>query len=69
MRLVHWIAALPCIIMLAGVVLHNKVFPLLLWLPFPLGWIALWIVMTSVVMAFVYSIDKNNKTETGDNAR
>lgn len=69
MRLIHWLTALPCVIMLAGVVLHNEVFPLILGLPFPLGWITIWIVITSLVMLIVYNIDPNNKTKSGGDDR
>lgn len=55
--------------MLLGVVLHNKVFPLILGLPFPLGWITIWIVITSAIMLLVYNIDPNNKTQSGDDKR
>ena len=65
MRLVHLITIFPCVAMLLGVVLHNKVFPLILGLPFPLGWITIWIVITSAIMLVVYNIDPNNKTQSG----
>lgn len=69
MRLIHLITIFPCVVMLLGVVLHNKVFPLILGLPFPLGWITIWIVITSAIMLLVYNIDPNNKTQSGDDKR
>lgn len=65
MRLIHWIAALPCIIMLLGPMVHNEVHPLILGMPFPLGWLTVWIVITAAVMAFVYSIDPQNRKGGG----
>lgn len=69
MRLIHWITIFPCVAMLLGVVLHNKVYPLIFGLPFPLGWITVWIVITSLVMLVVYNIDPNNKTKSGGDER
>ncbi len=65
MKPIHWIAALPCIVMLLGPVLHNEVDPLILGMPFPLGWITVWILITAVVMAVVYLVDPANRDGAG----
>ncbi|HUZ62816.1 MAG TPA: DUF3311 domain-containing protein [Acetobacteraceae bacterium] len=61
MKLVHWLALLPFVGMLIGPVVHNKLHPLILGMPFPLGWIVVWVVLTAVIMAIVYAIDPANR--------
>ncbi len=63
MRLIHWLAVIPFIGMLIGPVLHNRVHPLLLGMPFPLGWISIWVVLTALIMALVYVLDPRNREE------
>lgn len=61
--LVRCLAIIPFIGMLIGPILHNKVHPLILGMPFPLGWITVWVVLTAVIMAIVYAIDPANRAE------
>lgn len=63
MRLIHWLSVIPFIGMLIGPVLHNRVHPLLLGMPFPLGWISIWVVLTALIMALVYVLDPRNREE------
>lgn len=58
---IGWLAVIPCIGMLIGPVLHNKVHPFILGMPFPLGWITVWIVLISITMAIIYALDPANK--------
>jgi hypothetical protein len=44
--------------MLGGVPLANRVEPYVFGLPFLLFWIVLWVVITSLVMGIVYSLDR-----------
>lgn len=61
MKPIHWISAAPCLVMLLGPVVHNEVYPLILGMPFPLGWITVWILVTALVMGIVYKIDPANR--------
>ncbi len=61
MRLIHLLAALPFIGILGGISFANRVEPYVLGLPFILFWIALWVVLTSVIMGIVYLLDPTNK--------
>jgi len=65
MKPIHWLAIVPFIGMLIGPVVHNKVHPMILGMPFPLGWIAVWVVLTSIIMGILYALDPANK---GDDA-
>lgn len=61
MRLIHWLALLPFIGMLVGPVVHNAAHPFILGMPFPLGWITTWVVLTAVIMAIIYKLDASNR--------
>ncbi len=61
MRLIHLLAALPFIGILGGIFFANRVEPYVLGLPFILFWIALWVVLTSVIMGIVYVLDPTNR--------
>lgn len=63
MKLIHWLALLPFVGMLAGPIVHNQVDPLILGMPFPLGWVAVWVVLTAAVMALVYALDPANRAD------
>ena len=56
-----WLAAIPFVLVPLGPVVHNHVHPLILGMPFPLGWISCGLVLTSVVMAIVYGLDPANR--------
>jgi hypothetical protein len=32
-------------------------------MPFPLGWVTVWVVLISIIMAIIYAIDPANKSE------
>jgi Protein of unknown function (DUF3311) len=61
MKLIHLLAALPFIGILGGIPFANRVEPYVLGLPFILFWIALWVVLTSVIMGIVYLLDPTNR--------
>ena len=63
MKLIHWLAVVPLVGMLIGPIVHNEVRPLILGMPFPLGWIAIWVVLTALVMAIVYALDPANRDD------
>ena len=61
MRPVYWLAALPFLGLLGGIPFVNRVTPFVLGLPFILFWIVLWVVLTSVIMWVIYSLDPINR--------
>ncbi len=64
MKLIHWLALVPPVGMLIGPILHNDVHPFILGMPFPLGWVTVWVVLTALVMALIYAIDPSNRDDT-----
>ena len=63
MRAFQWLAVVPFVGLLIGPVVHNRLHPFILGMPFPLGWIAVWIVLTAIIMAIVYVLDPANRGE------
>ncbi|MCC2527133.1 DUF3311 domain-containing protein [Bacillus halotolerans] len=63
MKLIHILAALPFIGLLLGIPFANKVTPYLFGMPFILAYVVMWALLTSVLMAIVYVLDKKNKRE------
>lgn len=57
MKYIGLLALLPLIGMFLGPICHNASTPFILGMPFILGWIVVWIVITSAVMALVYWLD------------
>jgi Protein of unknown function (DUF3311) len=57
MKHIRWFAVLPFIGMFAGPIVHNSVTPFLLGMPFILGWLVLWVLLTSAIMAVIYWFD------------
>ncbi|MBW0446355.1 DUF3311 domain-containing protein [bacterium M00.F.Ca.ET.228.01.1.1] len=64
--LLRVLAALPFIGILLGVPFVNRVEPLVLGMPFVLGWIVAWVVLSSVIMAIVYRLDRSNRQIAAD---
>ncbi|MGH7107860.1 MAG: DUF3311 domain-containing protein [Acetobacteraceae bacterium] len=60
MRPIHLLAVLPFIGMLIGPILHNKMYPLIMGMPFSLGWITAWVILTAIIMAIIYHFDPAN---------
>ncbi|GFN26306.1 membrane protein [Achromobacter denitrificans] len=58
MRAVHTLALVPVLMVLVGPFFLNRVTPFLLGMPFLLSWLALSLVLTSIVMAVIYHSDQ-----------
>ncbi|MDA3922222.1 MAG: DUF3311 domain-containing protein [Salinisphaera sp.] len=63
MRPLYLLALLPFISILGGAFFANRVDPYVLGLPFFMFWIAMWIVLTSIIMGIIYALDPNNRDE------
>jgi hypothetical protein len=57
MQHIRWLAVVPFIGMFIGPVLHNSATPFILGMPFILGWLVIWVLLTSVIMAVIYGLD------------
>jgi ABC-type antimicrobial peptide transport system permease subunit len=57
MQHIRWLAVIPFIGMFAGPILHNSVTPFILEMPFILGWLVIWVLLTSAIMAVIYGLD------------
>lgn len=59
----HLLGFVPAIGMLGGIVLANRVQPLVLGVPFLFAWIAAWVVGTSVVMWWILRLDRAHERD------
>jgi hypothetical protein len=58
MKLTHALSAVPFIGILAGIFFANRAEPFVLGLPFALFWVTLWVLLTALIMAIVYRLDR-----------
>jgi len=59
----HLLGAVPALGMLGGIVLANRVHPLVLGLPFLFAWIAAWVVATSLIMWWILRLDRAHEAD------
>jgi hypothetical protein len=57
MQHIRWLAVVPFVGMFIGPVLHNSATPFILGMPFILGWLVIWVLLTSAIMAVIYGLD------------
>jgi hypothetical protein len=57
MQQIRWLAVLPFIGMFAGPIIHNSATPFILGMPFILGWLVIWVLLTAAIMAVIYWLD------------
>ncbi len=57
MKHIGLLAIIPLIGMFLGPIVHNSATPFILGMPFILGWLVIWIVIVSIVMAIIYRFD------------
>jgi hypothetical protein len=53
----HALALLPALGMLGGLPFANRVYPLVLGLPFLFAWLAGWVIATSAIMGCILALD------------
>ena len=61
MRAVHWLAAVPFLLLIVGPFFVNRVTPFVAGMPLLLAWIVGSILVTVVVMAVIYALDPINR--------
>ncbi len=62
-RRYRWLALLPAVGMLGGVPFLNRAEPYIVGLPPLLAWIVAWVLMTSVIMGAVWTLDSRRDRE------
>lgn len=65
MALIRYLGWIPLIGTLMGPIMHNAVHPFIFGMPFILGWTVVWLLLTPVIMGFVYFLDPMNKAADG----
>jgi hypothetical protein len=66
MRAAYLLASIPIAATLIGPFFLNRVLPFILGMPLLLGWFAVTIVVTSLVMACIYHLDSGRTSDEGD---
>lgn len=69
MRAIRFLAILPFIGILGGIVFANRVTPYVFGLPFVLGWLVMWVAATAVIMGAIYLADPANHAQVGERDR
>lgn len=53
----HLLAVVPVIALLSAPYVANRLEPRILGMPFLLGWIVVWVVITSLIMGIILRLD------------
>jgi Protein of unknown function (DUF3311) len=53
----HLLAVVPLIALLGAPYIANRIEPRILGMPFLLGWIVMWVLVTSAIMAIILRLD------------
>ncbi len=61
MKTIYLLGVLPFLGFFVGIFFANRVEPYVLGLPFIMFWIAMWVVLTSVIMGIIYKLDPINR--------
>lgn len=61
MRSVYLLGLLPVLGFFVGIFFANRVEPYVLGMPFVMFWIALWVLLTAVIMGAIYMLDPTNR--------
>ncbi|WP_406589670.1 DUF3311 domain-containing protein [Bacillus atrophaeus] len=63
MKVVYLLSILPFIGMLCFLPFVNRVEPFVFSMPFIMFWVAIWTVLTSVILGIMYKLDPRNKED------
>ncbi|WP_110926446.1 DUF3311 domain-containing protein [Bacillus massiliglaciei] len=61
MRILYILSLVPFIGILGFLPFVNKVEPYVLGMPFYMFWMAMWVVLTSVILGVMYKLDPRNR--------
>lgn len=62
MSRLFWLAAIPVVLAIGGVVIANRVTPFIFGMPFFMAWVVGSVLVTSLVMWIIYRLDPANKS-------
>ncbi|MEP6762844.1 MAG: DUF3311 domain-containing protein [Gemmatimonadaceae bacterium] len=62
----HWIALVPAIALVFSPYFANRIEPRIAGMPFMLGWIVFWVIMTAVLMGIILRIDRQQNANDSD---
>lgn len=63
----HLLALVPLLALLLSPYIANRLEPRILGMPFLLGWIVVWVLLTAIVMAIILRLDSDEPaTDTFD---
>lgn len=65
-RAYHALAVLPALGMLGGLPWANRVYPLVLGLPFLMAWLVGWVIATAALMACILRLDRSRGLASDD---
>jgi len=61
MKIIYILSIVPFIGILGFLPLVNRVEPFVLGMPFNIFWMAMWTVLTSVILGIMYKLDPRNQ--------
>ena len=61
MPVIRWLAVLPFLGLIIGPFFVNHATPFVAGVPFLLAWIVVWILITSLILAFIYAANPANR--------
>lgn len=61
MKKLYVLTLIPFIGILGFLPLVNRIEPYVLGMPFYMFWMAMWVVLTSVILAIMYKLDPRNR--------
>ena len=61
MGAVRWLAIVPFVAMLVGVIYFNRATPFVMGMPLLLAWMVGCVILTSVIMGIIYLCDPANR--------
>jgi hypothetical protein len=61
MKIVYILSLIPFIGILGFLPFVNRIEPYVLGIPFIMFWMAMWVVLTSVILGIMYKLDPRNR--------
>ncbi|OAB41215.1 DUF3311 domain-containing protein [Paenibacillus antarcticus] len=61
MKIIYVLSLVPFIGILGFLPIVNRIEPYVLGMPFYMFWMAMWVVLTSVILGIMYKLDPRNR--------